>query len=519
MIINMLDKFTPAAPWGLALVAGLLAALSFPDFNVWPAAWVCLAPLLLALEGAPPGRAFGLGFSMGAACFGLTIPWFVNTMVDFGHMPPWLAWTVTGLAVSYLSFFTGAFGVAVGALWRRAGAEWALVAAPFWWLALELARGHMPPLAFPWARLADSQFRVLPVIQIADITGEEGVGFLLAFTGAALARMILWARGRGAGERYPWRWLALWLLFTGGAVAYGAAALDTWSRPAGEPVKVAVVQGDIDQNRKWDHDYVLDQLAIYEEDTRTAAAAGARFVVWPETAAAFHFGEGSWLDGRIMALARELNISLLFGAPGTGVVEGERVSYNRAWMVRPDGAREKYDKVHLVPFGEYVPMSRALFFVRKMAHSIGDMLPGERAHNLDAGGFSAGPQICFEVIFPRYTRQQAARGAGVIANITNDAWFGRSAMSDQSLATAVFRAVENRIPLVRAAQSGVSAIVQPTGEITGATELFTRATLAGSVVPRTGALTPYTSSGGAFAWMTMAGALLISLLAWRARRP
>lgn len=519
MIINMPDKFTPAAPWGLALFAGLLAALSFPDYNVWPAAWVCLAPLLLALEGAPPGRAFGLGFVMGVGCFGLTIPWFVNTMVNFGHMPPWLAWVVTGLAVAYLSFFTGAFGVAVGALWRRAGAEWALLAAPFWWLAFELARGHMPPLAFPWARLADSQYRVLPVIQIADITGEEGVCFLLAFTGAALARMTLWARVRGTGELFPGRWLAAWLILAGGPLAYGAAALEAWGRPAGEAVKTAMVQGDIDQNRKWDQDYVLEQLAIYEEDTRKAAADGARFVVWPETAAAFHFGEGSWLDGRIMALARELDIAILFGAPGMGVVDGERVSYNRAWMVRPEGAREKYDKVHLVPFGEYVPMSRALFFVRKMAHSIGDMLPGERAHNLDAGGFSAGPQICFEVIFPRYTRQQAAQGAGVIANITNDAWFGRSAMSNQSLAMAVFRAVENRIPLVRAAQSGVSAIVQPTGEITGATELFARTTLMGGFVPRTGPLSPYTRSGGAFAWLILAGALAVSALAWRSRRP
>jgi len=481
-----------AYSWGHLAMAGFAGAglaLAYPDYGLWPLAWLTLAPFLASLWGKLPHQGARLGFVFGIFYFGPTLTWLYNTMTNFGHMPAWLAVAANGLGVVYMSFFTAFFGWLVAWAGRRAGDEMALAFAPFFWVAVELLRSHIPPLAFPWARIADSQYLFIHFIQIADICGEEGAGFIMLLANAALAALILWAMGHR--RRFPLGWVAVCAVLAPSIFLYGKASLARDYAAGAKPIPVALIQGNIDQARKWEHEYQREQARMYLAMTMEASAAGAKLAIWPETAATFYFGKDPYYDGLVREVASVSKLSLFFGAVDWGVVEGKEVAFNSAWLLTPDGEAQKYDKVRLAPFGEYVPLPRLLFFVHKIAHSIGDITPGEAPVNLDVGTYKIGPQICFEIIFPQYSAKLAAMGAGAIVNITNDSWFGFSPASRQSLSMAVFRAVENRIPLLRGAQSGVSAIIGPDGRISAETPLFVKTTLHGSFVPRQGPPTIY----------------------------
>ncbi len=495
--------------YAIAAFSGMALAFSFQDFGLWPLAWVGMAPLLFILRGKAIHFGAALGFTAGMFYFGPTITWLSNTMIDYGQMPVWLAGAVNILAVLYVSLFLALFGYLVSRIDRKMGGDMALAAAPFLWVALELVRTQAPPFAFPWARIADSQFNVLPVIQIADFTGEEGLGFLIVFVNSALAAILIWiADGKKSWSRFPARWAALCVMLITATISYGYLQLDSFKKAKGKKIRVALIQGNVDQSRKWERSYRKKQLDIYINRTLKAGERGARLVVWPETAAPFYFGSDRLNDKLILNLVKTVGAPIIFGAPASINNGDKTLSYNRAWIVRPDGYRGKYDKIHLVPFGEYVPMQKLLFFVDKMVTAIGSLEPGDDLTLLDAGDYKVGAQICFEIIFPAYSRRLAADGAGVIVNITNDSWFGKSAASSQSLAMAVFRAVENRTPVLRAAQSGVSAIISKTGRITGRTELFTETTVLGEFNLRSGPATYYTRWGGVFPWLCLAVSIL-----------
>lgn len=502
-----------------AALSGAAVALGFPDYNLWPAPWIGLAPLFFVLRGKPPHHGAFLGMAFGIAYFGMTITWMINTMTQYGGMPMWLAVPVTALAVVYASVFPAVFGYFFSRLSSTRGPDMALAAAPFLWVATETLRGVLPPIAFPWARIADTQYTILPIIQIADIFGEEGLCFLIALVNAVMVKLVDWAAARRRGHvPFPAAWAGLAAALVALALVYGQARLGAADTAQGPGIPVALVQGNIDQGRKWESAYRTEQVNLYVKRTRAAAADGASLVIWPETAAPFYFGQAQGQDRIIYDLAGDTGATIVFGSPGFKRKNDVWMSYNRAWIVRPGGLAEKYDKLHLVPFGEYVPLRRLLFFVEKMVEAVGDLRPGDRLNLLHAEGYTLGAQICFEIIFPRYSRQIAAEGGSAIVNITNDSWFGPTAASRQSLAMAVFRAVENRIPVLRAAQSGVSAIVTATGAITGQTGLFVETTLMGEFTPRTGPPTVYTSAGWVFGWLCVGGAAVFALLSFSGRR-
>jgi apolipoprotein N-acyltransferase len=270
--------------------------------------------------------------------------------------------------------------------------------------------------------------------------------------------------------------------------------------------KVGVVQGNIKQGDKWNPQIVKDTLERYRR--LTSQVQGARLIVWPETAAPFFFRPPSDLSRHLEAIARESRGRLLFGSMNFEKnPSGERFA-NSAYLLDLQGQETgRYDKAHLVPFGEYVPLQRLLFFIPKLVPVIGDFATGPAGATLPLPEGKVGPLICFESIFPGLSRAQVQNGAQLLVNITNDAWFGKTAAAYQHMSMAVLRAVENRVPLARAANTGVSAFIGPDGRILWHSELFVEAAH-GLEIPWLPGGSFYARFGDVFAW----ACLLLSAL-------
>jgi apolipoprotein N-acyltransferase len=488
----------------VAVLAGFAMNLAFPRPGWDLLGWVALAPLLaLAVTAASPRRAFLEGWVAGLAFFLPLLRWLTHTMTTFSAMTTPVAVLVLLALAGYLALYWG--GVACGLAWLdgRLGSRALWLASPLW-VAAELLRGHLLS-GFPWGLLGYVPSRRLVVIQIAAWTGVYGVSALLVLVNTALAWAALqrhWRAVAGAG--------LVAAAAVGGALLVGRAHLV----PEGAPtLSLAVVQGDIPQAVKWDAAFRAETLRIYGSLTRDVAP-GSRLVVWPEAAVPAYVrlepGAMRWLTD----LANGAGVPLLVGAPDVEN-DGRAVRYlNSAFLVDAAGLRARYDKMHLVPFGEYVPLKRLLFFVDAIAAEIGDFTPGRRVAILPLEGTLFGTVICYEVIFPDLFRRFVAEGASFMTNITNDAWFGDSGGPLQHLAMVPLRAVENRVAIVRAANTGVSAFVLPSGAIQATLPLGQRGTLRGEVPLRRGH-TFYSRFGDVFAYAcaAMSGAALAGGLA------
>lgn len=457
-----------------AAASGLLLALAFPSPEVSIFAWVGLLPLLWACRDLALRRAFFLGWISGVAFYVATLYWIVHTVSAYTALPAIVAVFVLLLCASVLALYTGAFMAGLRVV-ERAGLSAVWLGPPLW-AALEWLRSWFL-IGFPWVALGYSQYRNRNLVQMAEVTGVYGISALLVFFNLVVFAVIAQRRSR---EQLRRQRPAL-VLLTGLMVL--APLLGAWRRaelrrlPAAGHLRVGIVQGNIDQDQKWDPAYQGTTLDRYEELTARVAASGAELVVWPETAAPFFFQEPGELRQRLLDLAARQHIYLLFGSPGFFQSSAGRLRLtNRAYLLSPEG-REigSYDKLKLVPFGEYVPFGPLLFFVHKMVVGVGDFVPGveETVFRLPQARFSV--LICYEAIFPDLTRRFVARGADFLVNITNDAWFGRTSAPHQHLAMATLRAIENRVPVVRAANSGISAIIDVDGSIRWRTGLFVAA--------------------------------------------
>jgi apolipoprotein N-acyltransferase len=287
-----------------------------------------------------------------------------------------------------------------------------------------------------------------------------------------------------------------------------------------------MVQGNIPQSLKWDPKFLPQSYKVYHDETASAAKRGADLIVWPEAAAAFLFqpddrypaalAEDASYREALLTLARNIDVPILFGAPALTQQDGHVGFYNRAYLVSAKGEVEAhYDKMELVPFGEYVPARSLLgFFVNRVVQGFGDMVPGEQQTLFSVKGAELGVLICYESIFPDFTRREVKLGANILVNITNDAWYGESSAPFQVLAMAAMRSVETKVPMVRVANTGISAIIEPSGRITNRTPLFKRGTEIENVSWRT-VRTMYTMVGDLFAELCFVLAVLGFLIAWR----
>jgi apolipoprotein N-acyltransferase len=474
----------------------------------------------VAVVRVPSGtfrRAFFLGLLSGALYFAVTLYWLVETMTTFGGLATPLALLAGALLVAYLALFPAAFAAILHRLHRRFGTH-ALLTVPAIWVTTELGRQYLWD-GFPWALLGYSQVTILPVAQVASLFGVYGLSWLLALTSAAGAGVVV-NRGRG-------RWL-----FAGGVAALVVASA-VWGQARlrssplltdGSPVRVAVLQGNILQEQKWNpalRDAITNR---YIEMTRQALAQGATFVMWPESSTPFYFERDIVRGSAVRRVAREGNATLLVGSDQ---VEPVRASaqvddatsryYNAAFVVKPDGTvGAVYRKMHLVPFGEYVPLKTLLFFVGPIVESVTDFTPGRDAVLLPVGDHVVSTAICYEVIYPDLIRRFVRDGSELLTTITNDAWYGRSSAAYQHWDQASMRAIEQGRYLARAANTGISGFVDPYGRIMAKTDLFEQ-----SIVVRDlrflKARTVYNRIGDLVAWLSLAFTAAALLATWRVR--
>src|SRR4030066_980515 len=499
----------------LSAASGVLIALSFPKFSLSPLAWVGLVPLLIILKDKDKKEAFWFGWLAGLVFFLITINWVTITMHNYGKVPIPVSYAIMFLLALYLGLYTAIFAYLYN-MTKEGSPVIRLITGPCIWTALELLRNYFIT-GFSWALLGYSQYEFLEIIQIADITGVYGVSFLLVIVNIAITEITLSIKKRGRKEKGHYKNLIALaaipvFLFTV-LYIYGYAKLSSNKNDAdNQRIKVGLLQGNIDQGVKWDVKFKRETIDIYLNLSKKAKAEGAELIIWPETAAPFFFEQEKEYKKILTDFVRENNIYLLFGSPA---IKDYDKLLNRAYLISTNGGiLSKYDKMHLVPFGEYVPMTKFLFFINKMVEGIGDFIPGEEYAIMKTDGGRFGVVICYEIIFPELVREFVKKDANFMVTITNDAWFGKSSAPYQHFSMAVFRAVENRVPIVRAANTGISGSIDSYGRIKKTTDIFVETYITDEIeISKNHKKTFYTRNGDIFSYVCTL--LVIGFFGWK----
>ena len=479
--------------------SGYLYCLALPQADQGWVAWGCLVPCLLLVvrgwRGVPllPREAALAGLSCGLVAGAGRVYWVSETLQLYGGLGPSLAWLTTALLILYLAVYPAIFLAACQHL-PRASLGWPWLTACLWtlldWVQTWMLSG------FPWALVGYTQYRYPAVAQLAAVTGVHGISFLIVLVNAAAAQTIVHPSVRIRSPAMVGALLSI-------SLAAGLIRLDRMEseKPEAAGLRVGIVQGNVPQGEKWLATGVSSATDHYSQLTRalTRDEGPLDLIVWPETALPFRLDAERYEDHRqkVEGLARETGTPLLVGSLGSISPSGQPGLYNRSFLTDRTGAVVgTADKVHLVPFGEFLPLPWLFGYLEALTVHSGRFDPGEAHQVLSLPGAEAnlGVFICFESIFPEIARALTARGATLLVNTTNDAWFGDSAAPRQHLAMAVLRAVETGRPVLRAANTGISCSIEPSGRIQERTRLLETETILATVHPRMES-TPYTRWG------------------------
>jgi len=503
----------------LACMSAALLIPAMPRHDVGALAWVGLAPLLVALDGKRPASAFVLSYLSGLIFFHGVFSW-IFVIGDFNVLDQILL-------AGYLSAYYGVFGMALAWIRRRTTLPMVVVAPPLW-VALEYLRAHASFLSLPWMLLGYSQHLHTSMIQVTALTGVYGLAFLIVLTNALLADLVRhWTRARMASDgvvmvpRSLMIAAAVVALLLLGTYGYGRLVL---SQPVShERMRIGVVQGNVPQQQGVSRHTLLERYAGL---TRQAAAAAPALIVWPETAVPGDIKRDRELQRAVSGLATETARFLLVGASQYAKLSNERDPnqslrdkwYNSMLLLSPDGRLVgEYRKIALIPFGEYEPLSGMVTWPKAITTGFGKLVPGEEHTLFSVDGRPFGAVICWEIIFPDLFRQFVKAGASFMVNATNESWFGATAVPHQLLAMAAIRSAENRVSIARAANTALSAFVDPYGRVVerlrgaGGEEMFVEGVLVHDIiVSRAG--TFYTRHGDVFAFAQIG--LLAILFVW-----
>lgn len=506
-----------------AAASSVCFILSFPDYNLFFLAWIFLVPLFRAIDDETPLNAFYIGWFSGILAFAGTVYWVTNSMTNYGGINPVLSIFFLFLLSAYLGLYTGLFCLVYRESEIKLGTLPALSSAPFLWVSLEYLRGHLLT-GFPWSLIGYSQWDMTSFIQVADITGIYGISFALialnaviyyVFSPASSIVHLATLKKRALILFVPFvMLLSFWIYGKSLEGTYKDSALKDRALPE-DSVNVAVVQGNIEQSLKWERGEQIESIETHKKLTERSLDCTPSLVVWPETALPFYLEKEPAYLQAVSSFAKERNIYLLAGSVGfTKNQSGRDDVYNSAFLISADGKiNGRYDKRHLVPFGEYIPLEwlfRITYFDRIIG-DIGSFSVGSesRVFKVDKGAFSA--IICYELIFPELVRTFVSSGGELLVNITNEGWFGRSSAAEQHFTNAVFRAIENRVYVIRSANTGISGFISPAGEVLQKTEMFEPASFCRKVY-FSKVRTFYTRFGDIFAFSCIALSLLFLIL-------
>ena len=439
-----------------------------------------------------------------------TLYWIARVMTMYGGLQDWVAVPLNAALIAYLALYPALFAVVMRRLVRAHGPA-ALLAAPMAWVTTELGRAYLFT-GFPWVLLGYSQATELPIAQLASVFGVYGVSALVASV-SAVAAFVVATRDR---RRRNLAVAAVASLLVVVAV-WGSmrAAKHEWTSE-GDPVRVGLVQGNVDQAEKWDVARAASIFRTYIHMTRQAIAGGAQFVIWPESSTPFYFEQDRAGADEIRAIARQSGVPILVGSdqidPGPPTTY-----YNAAFLVRADGSTGGvYRKIHLVPFGEYVPLKRVFFFAAPLVEAVSDFSAGSEAVLLPVRGHLVSTSICYEIVYPDLVRRFVRGGSELLTTITNDAWFGRTSAPYQHFEQASMRAIEEGRYLVRSANTGISGIVDPYGRVLERSEIYQPAIVIGEA-RFLRVTTIYTRIGDVFAYASAILTLLALVLAGRVK--
>ncbi len=530
------------------LASSVLFILSFPRPGMGILSLIALVPLFMGLSDTSKRRAFLAGWGAGTAWFFVSYNWVSHSLTAYGSIPLPLAEGVILLMAGVHGLYVGLFSMLIpvvaggegkismgalghGGMGEGKGSEGALgrggmgarsgrltpllpcsltpmLVLPSAWVLLEVMRSWFPA-PFPWLLMGSATWKIPLLGPLYGVAGVYGVSYWIV-----LVNVLIWTmfRVRKGGRNRTGMLLIVVLLLP--LILY-----PTHIQSTGQRLRVGVVQGNFQQELKWEESLREETLRTYLSLTDTAVQKGAQLVVWPETAVPSFYQAEPELIERLRQFVSDRDIHLIFGSPGYEIAGREILLYNRVYHLSPDGSEEFYDKIMLVPFGEYVPLAGLLPFVDRMVPG-----EGEFARGTWGGPFNtpvpSGALICYEISIPSLGRREVRDGSLMLINVTNDAWFGRSWGPYQHLAVSAVRAMENRVPILRAANTGISAIIDSSGRIVKSIPLEEKGVVVADIDTER-EQTFYTRYGD---WIVILSAAVISvyilvlLNLWRSRR-
>ena len=488
-------------PWLLAAGSGVAMALALPGPGIVPLVLAVPGLLRRALTGVHGWRAFRIGWLAGFAQWVIAVPWVYIVLHRHGHFHAALAVLAVALVAGFLGL-TWAF-----AAWAVSGLPetWRVAALPLALAAFEEIQ-RLPPWIFTWNPAAAALTPVPMLLSPLPVTAAIGLSLLVLLLGSSLAA-LLEPRTRRAG--------AIWVVITSLAWV-GAGLFAPRAHPEGPAVRVAAVQPNVPLETRWDP---VNEEAIEARVwrlSRQAADVGARWIVWPESAVPRTLDRDAEYRVQVETFAREHGLWLLLGSIGLG--PGESEYYNSVYTASPAGLVPwRYDKVHLVPFGEYVPLAGRIAALDALVREVGAFTPGTSLMPMPGPVGPTGVAVCYEVAYPSLYAGEVLRGAKILATITNDGWYGDSAAPRQHLALAILRAAEVQKYLVRAANTGISAVIGPDGRVLTSLGVGREGIITADVRATSG-VTPAVAFGGAIRAGVVLVAVGVMILGARRRR-
>jgi apolipoprotein N-acyltransferase len=480
--------------WGLALLSGFLFAFAFPNVGAGWLIFVALLPLFVALARARSGwEAVGLGWVSQTTAWLLMVPWVVRVMSHYGGLP-YLTGVLLFVAMCVL---LGSYGALFAfAFWRirprTSFPRWLLV--PVAWAAVEYGKTYLLT-GFPWNLIAAAIVDYTPLVQFDRVAGPYALGILILLPSTLVAWLIM-ARPRGIGRGLAIGGVTI-LCFVWWAT--GLVAAKMFARRTDGPVaRAAMLQPNISQEMRWSSGNLLTIYHRMMDMTAEAIRNKAQVVIWPESTVPLSYAVTDDYRHAIESISHAYDVDIILGSIAEDPLQPDKL-WNAAFLVSGGKTIGHYDKIRLVPFGEYVPLRKMLFFARKLVHAVGEFEFGTKDTPL-AGKFHYGLAICYEVVYPQIPRAQVVHGADVLVTITNDAWYDGTSAPRQHLNQARLRAVETDRYLLRAGTTGISAFVDPTGRLVRDLEIGKQGIIYADFQPRK-TRTPYVRFGDWFAWV------------------